>query len=801
MAFNTCVSWLLFVTLSTFYIAEVHLQKIIPEHLTKCYEYPPKQLLPRTMDTLIEIIRKIESAPGFNMDMKMLATTMLHRFRVDGIERDPDVLTLIAVPYRISGFQAYRQQILFDYLLPVGSRYHYFNVLNDVEKCTLHQMLSSTVDPWQRGDESTTCPQTVFGPIAPITQPFGVKGAKMSSCPQELGVVSEGKSTVSAGTVIAAIAAALSPVEVQQLQILANLQRDQRSLNPGRPTSVADLSDSYVNNTWAATLAGDLAEVIEFQAANVEDIFLGANGVWNDTLIPTAYYFTSLEKKRIEKKTWQITDAEALGGVDGLILAREVSSLTSNMYQPRLSQILEMYYSTKGLFLNSNIQACYREQNIKNIMQTEKQNLLSQIVKFAELLDAKTSSYIIDKSFIADAGRQTVDRFSSYLSELLKGTKCEEQMMRKAKVYLTFVIDQTWLPYKTLQLIMYLSRALDASDYGSTISVLNGQTGYTIVDDARNTSSIYSNWTASPHTEPYGLSLPNALITLKQRLENRIEKEKNQNIYTSSSCVALVMGYSTNIPDSDYERAKSLIRSIKSLNPDLRLIYVASWRNNFMYARLTESTDSHDDKVITIDADGSIPLRSFLPQLQDPLLSVPRSLSAPYCSIGQGESYFEEYITPGQPLKYRIHPAYLCGSDELTIKVTNREYGSIQVCKSRSEKASGDYACRSLRPYEEHYFRIQDPCQKSRYYRGEGLQWSEGCMPIYIDVTVYSTLNKCTETKCRFPDQVKFNIALKGLQCVQPYKAICSSARKLISHLGFSTYALLAILVYSLNYT
>ncbi|XP_039286299.1 uncharacterized protein LOC111043365 isoform X2 [Nilaparvata lugens] len=749
------------------------------------------------MDTLIEIIRKIESAPGFNMDMKMFATTLLHRFRVDGIERDPDVLTLIAVPYRISGFQAYRQQILFDYLLPVSSRYHYFNVLNDVEKCTLHRMLSSTVDPWQRGDESMTCPQTVFSPITPASQPLGAKGAKMSSCPEEWGVVSEGKTAVSAGTVLAAIAAALSPVELSQLQLLSSLQRQQRDFRQGR---TADLGDSYVNNTWAATLAGDLAEVIEFQAANVEDIFLGANGVWNDTIIPTAYYFTSLEKKRIEKKTWQITDAEALGGVDGLILAREVSSLTNNMYQPRLSQVIEMYYSTKGLFLNSNIQACYREQNIKNIMQSEKQNLLSQIVRFAELLDAKTTSYIIDKSFIADAARQTVDRFSSYLSDLLKGTKCEEQIIRKAKIYLTFVIDQTWPTYKTLQLIMYLSRALDASSYGSTISVLNGQTGYTIVDDAQNTSSIYSNWTSSPHTEPYGLSLPNALITLKQRLEDRMGKVKNGNIYTSSSCVALIMGYSTNIPDSDYERAKSLISSIKALNPDLRLIYVASWRNNFMYARLTESTDSHDDKVVTIDADGSIPLRAFLPQLQDPLLSVPRSLKAPFCSNGQSESYYEEYITPGQPLKYRIHPAYLCGSDELTIKVTNREYGSIQVCKSRSEKASGDYACRSLRPYEEHYFTIQNPCQKSRYYRGEGLQWSEGCMPIYIDVTVYSTLNKCTETKCRFPDQVKFNIAVKGLQCVEPYRSICSSATNLISQFGLLICTLLTISLYAASH-
>lgn len=33
--------------------------------------------------------------------------------------------------------------------------------LSGIEKCLLHKMLSSTVRPWERGDESIVCPLTI----------------------------------------------------------------------------------------------------------------------------------------------------------------------------------------------------------------------------------------------------------------------------------------------------------------------------------------------------------------------------------------------------------------------------------------------------------------------------------------------------------------------------------------------------------------------------------------------------------------------------------------------------------------
>lgn len=45
----------------------------------------------------------------------------------------------------------------------------------------------------------------------------------------------------------------------------------------------------------------------------------------------------------------------------------------------RLSQILEMYYSDKGVTPDNNLRACNREFNGLNFINQEKQNLLVQV--------------------------------------------------------------------------------------------------------------------------------------------------------------------------------------------------------------------------------------------------------------------------------------------------------------------------------------------------------------------------------------------------------------------------------------
>lgn len=46
---------------------------------------------------------------------------------------------------------------------------------------------------------------------------------------------------------------------------------------------------------------------------------------------------------------WELTDAEILAGIDGLYLSQQVSSWVQRVRRIRLSQIIDMYYSARGI--------------------------------------------------------------------------------------------------------------------------------------------------------------------------------------------------------------------------------------------------------------------------------------------------------------------------------------------------------------------------------------------------------------------------------------------------------------------
>lgn len=66
--------------------AQENAQTRIPSSLLECYEDPQllqrDSQLPMTINTFIDLIRKIENTPGLNMEMKNIAIAMLHRYNI-----------------------------------------------------------------------------------------------------------------------------------------------------------------------------------------------------------------------------------------------------------------------------------------------------------------------------------------------------------------------------------------------------------------------------------------------------------------------------------------------------------------------------------------------------------------------------------------------------------------------------------------------------------------------------------------------------------------------------------------------
>jgi hypothetical protein len=63
-------------------------QRRVAPALEECYRnrqlFERDNRVPMTINTLIELIRKVEDTPNFNMDIRQLAVALVHRFRQDG---------------------------------------------------------------------------------------------------------------------------------------------------------------------------------------------------------------------------------------------------------------------------------------------------------------------------------------------------------------------------------------------------------------------------------------------------------------------------------------------------------------------------------------------------------------------------------------------------------------------------------------------------------------------------------------------------------------------------------------------
>lgn len=97
---------------------------------------------------------------------------------------------------------------------------------------------------------------------------------------------------------------------------------------------------------------GDLAVVAVRQGPTEQKISVGVNGNWNST-VPHWYFLSANEKLHF-------TTARIRGDLDGLILANQIESLYGKVPTLKLSQILDLYYSSHGLF-NTLIRACNRK--------------------------------------------------------------------------------------------------------------------------------------------------------------------------------------------------------------------------------------------------------------------------------------------------------------------------------------------------------------------------------------------------------------------------------------------------------
>lgn len=253
----------------------------------------------------------------------------------------------------------------------VAGEFNYEEILGASDMCTLHKLLSSSVEAFERQNELRNCPPQILNstmsqrpnsklprprhPSVHHRQPFSnftVIAPNLSRCPVEMGVVFDSNGAgVHPGVIIANIAAGLQPQQVKIGDFIAeyrvqdpfeNLETMETTDNRKKIEKLISSLNS-VDNTYASGLVGDLAEVVLFQGPS-GNFTVGFAGIWNDTDFPRMFHL-----RGSQSGIWHLTDTELLSGIDGIFVSQQVSAWTSRIRRLRLSQVLEMYYLHEGI--------------------------------------------------------------------------------------------------------------------------------------------------------------------------------------------------------------------------------------------------------------------------------------------------------------------------------------------------------------------------------------------------------------------------------------------------------------------
>ncbi|XP_076243989.1 uncharacterized protein LOC143185138 [Calliopsis andreniformis] len=793
--------------------------------LRECYEnkylLQRDNRLPHTLNTFLAILRKIENTPGLNMDLRSLSVALLHRFRQDGIVPNPTVVIQDGVtPYAPNSYQFFRQAQTLR-LIPGNAISFPNNSITDVERCTLHFMLSNSIEIFQRGDEAKVCrvagayryrrsnknddkmtddttisdvetlssgeiktmtnhkdgstrvtvDPNSFYPELPLNHPDIARLLALpprSKCPVENGVIKTPWGAVSPGLVLAGIASAMQPETVR----LQDLQPDTLQFN------YSNLPEMPLDNKWISTLAGDLAEVALIQGPTGEKLSVGVTGNWNSTTLPRWYFLNSNDKL-------EMTTAEIRGGLDGLILANEISKWYTKMPSLKLSQIFDMYYSPRGLF-DSPIKACNRRTLFTSVAPNE--TMTAQAYAAALLLNPDLTKATLEMAAIEKFTVQAVNELVTYIpTSMNSDLSCSNTDMlndfNNVSVDLTIILDTNWAFTAIQPILANLLESIEVNQYNSNFTLINGRDGTPMINSSFSILEFYAYNSSHYENITKGFDLPLSLDKLMSRQANKLNNERNQGVGGARSDVVLIIPYISPLSESNKEYCLHVISQMREQIPDTEIL-IMTYGSKDTWSNLVRDSTKDLFSIGIGDTKGALqPITGLVSRIkQVPKRLINTQCGADYIATGPSNSY-SDYIVPNGVNFYKLHPNYFYKSEGVaTIKIGGSGSDSLIVCSSRdplyiNATKSTSEECRSITG-DTHSITIS--CADAAFIHE--------CPPLYISVSANSTSDstQCTDPGCRFPRMIKFTISYEDLLCTSGASTIAFNSLILFVLLGFS---------------
>ncbi|XP_013175932.1 PREDICTED: uncharacterized protein LOC106124033 [Papilio xuthus] len=782
------------------YSSKAEVLSSIPGHLVDCYRSGgPLLNSPRRLDVFLSLVRKLEHSA--KLDMRLFSTSLLRRFRLDGIEQASNPIeTEFVLPYRASAFQFHKYKLLMDLFLPSQNLLEMDESLTLVERCLLHKLLSSTVQPWERGDENLTCPLSAQQRENMSTDS---SGRIHSRCPIEDGVIQTDWGPVAVGTIIAAIAASLESQRVSLTDIFsANIYKSEvsqpmidRALadwekqveNPNDNNNIANFEmlasatdELNISNILVATIVGDLAEVVVNQGprvgASAQLMTVGSNNRWNDTLLPRDFYLLPQNSN-----DWQFTDAEILAGVDGLILASYVPSWIELRRSFRLSQVLDSYYSNDGVSFGPEVRACNRLALYNRVLNNT--ILASETLRFAQVLSLTQNTVYIPLEEMQRMSDAAVTAFIEYVPSVLR--KYQRNCVSVDSVPVVDLIvatDSSWREYDVEQFLSWMSGALELDASRSTLGVVHGNTGRWVAPPAHNITALFTHIANYTDPWPNRLNVPNVLTTVNQHLRNQTLQDINAKASAGRSTVILILSPTDQPSGNEIERSRTIMHSIRSSFFDAYFAYAAQDLTNFQ--NINNEYLDYSEMFITLPStcvqDVASAINTFMIKND-----IPKRIFGAACPSNGTTFYqieYEDSVMAKTKRGYRIHPFYLRQQPLIRVQFRNSNYGTILVCMFRGAEAT--QSCQLIGERNIHTFNLTAPCPSPDF-----------CPPAHFVVTATTTLNACAHADCRTPNQVDYYIQHSGLRCLPLLGSGAAPSNHWKVNLGLS----LVILILYLN--
>ncbi|KAF9816162.1 hypothetical protein SFRURICE_003713, partial [Spodoptera frugiperda] len=728
-----------------FYLALLPMWK----HLFTC-QASPDLPAPRRLDVFLSLLKKLELQS--QLDMRLLSSGLAKN---DGIEQSSvnAIETEFLLPFRASSFQFNKFKILMDIFLPSQNLVQVDEILPIAEKCLMHKMLSSTVRQWERGDENLVCPLSAqlgqnnnmdtqsnsrWLPVAGISWEFSNGEYRFTDDTKTPNIVME--------DVAEPLMVSAKQEWVDDIETLIPAVNNTPILR--RQSDVAD-----IGNVWVATLAGDLAEVVVNQGPRVgsiaQNMVIGSNNRWNDTLLPRDHY---LFPQNLTVADWQFTDAEILAGIDGLILAHHVPKWVEQRRSLRLSQVLDMYYSNEGVSFDPSIKACNRQNLFSDIV--NKGDLLVETSRFAHVLSLRQITVYVPVEEMERMAVAAVNAFMDYAPTLLRRVHKACEMLGGAPVVdLIVATDGSWKGYDVEQFMSWIGGSLETNMQRGSISLLHGNTGTWIAPPSYNLTTMFSYIKNFTDEWPNRLNLPTVMSTILQYSLNKSVAEIANNASGGPSTVVLIVSPSDRPSAPEMDRTRELMALLRTSYFDVYFSYVAEDLSDFQninneyldYSELFISTTSTSVQDIVAAVD------TFLVKSD-----IPQRLMGPQCPFNNtvfNQVEFEDFVLPNRPMLYRIHPFYLRLQDLIRVQFRNDGQGQLLVCMWRGAEAS--HNCQTIEQRGIHMFNLTKPCPSPDF-----------CLPAYFTVTATSTDNLCANNDCRLPHQVGYYMSHAGLRCL-----------------------------------